>query len=187
MAEPIKEIRFQIPDPEKQKQQDLKELEEALLKHKDAVLEIMEIAGYLKQRGILGIVKGLLGQGDKVLDILVNTANMHENKNTIKNILLLLGTIGMINVTQLEPFLLKLNAGVARVAESEGQQDGKMGYIGLARALKDPEINRAITLILEFLKGMGQDIDDLEKNDPSSSPDEKQMMNSGETLEPKVK
>lgn len=185
MAEPIKDIQFQVPDIQKQKQKEWQEIEEALLNNKDAILETMEIIGYLKQRGILDLVKGLLGQGDKVLDILVNTANMNENKNSIKNILLLLGTIGMINVTQLEPFLLKLNAGVARVAESERQQDGKTGYIGLARALKDPEINRAITLILEFLKGMGQDMSDLEKNKPSSSPDKKQMMNSGETLEPK--
>lgn len=185
MAEPIKDIQFQIPNIEQQRQKELREIEEALLNNKEAVLETMEIIGYLKQRGILDLVKGLLGQGDKVLDILVSTANMNENKNSIKNILLLLGTIGMINVTQLEPFLLKLNAGVARVADSEGRQDGKTGYIGLARALKDPEINRAITLILEFLKGMGQDMSDLEKNKPSSSPDEKQMMDSGETLEPK--
>lgn len=185
MAEPIKDIQFQVPDIEKQKQKELQEIQEALLNNKEAILEMMEILGYLKQRGLLDLVKGLLGQGDKVLDVLVNTANMNENKNTIKNILLLLGTIGMINVTQLEPFLLKLNAGVARVAEVEEQQEGKTGYIELARALKDPEINRAITLMLEFLRGMGQDMSDLEKNKPSSSPDTKQMMDSGETMEPK--
>lgn len=92
-----------------------------------------------------------------------------------------MGTIGMINVTQLEPILLKINAGIARVAEVEDKETEKTSYLGMARALKDPEVNRSITLILEFLRGMGTDISDLEKNEPSSV---EPSVNSGETQEP---
>ncbi|RST77599.1 DUF1641 domain-containing protein [Siminovitchia acidinfaciens] len=181
MAEPIKNIQFKPVDEEEQRKKDLLEIEDALLANKDSILEVMEVMGYLKQRGILDMAKGLLGQGDKVLDIAVNLANMPENKNSLKNLLLLVGTIGMINVTQLEPVLLKLNAGIARVAELEDKEGEKTSYLGMARALKDPEINRSITLLLEFLKGMGTDVSELEKNEPATvSP----KVNTGETQEP---
>lgn len=181
MAEPIKNIQFKPVSEEVQKKRDLMEIEDALLANKDSMLEVLEIISYLKNRGILDMVKGLLGQGDKVLDIAVNLANMPDNKNSIKNLLLLMGTIGMINVTQLEPILLKINAGIARVAEVEDKETEKTSYLGMARALKDPEVNRSITLLLEFLRGMGTDISDLEKNEPSSV---EPSVNSGETQEP---
>ena len=181
MAEPIKNIQFKPVNEEGQRKRDLMEIEDALLANKDSMLEVLEIIGYLKNRGILDMVKGLLGQGDKVLDIAVNLANMPDNKNSIKNLLLLMGTIGMINVTQLEPILLKINAGIARVAEVEDKETEKTSYLGMARALKDPEVNRSITLLLEFLRGMGTDISDLEKNEPSPV---EPSVNSGETQEP---
>lgn len=182
MAEPIKQIRFQEPDPAKKREQDLLEVEEALLENKDAILEIMDIVGYLKQRGILDLAKGALGQGDKVLDVAVNTLNMPENKNTIKNLLLLAGTMGMINVTQLEPLLLKVNAGIAKVAENEHKEPQKTGYFTMARALKDPEVNRSVTLLLDFLKGMGASTEELERNEPAPA---KPNVSSGKTQEPK--
>ncbi|MFD1708596.1 DUF1641 domain-containing protein [Siminovitchia sediminis] len=167
MAEPIKNIQFKPVNEEEQRQNDLKEIEDALIANKDAILDLMKVIGHLKQRGVLDIANGLLGQGDKVLDIAVNLANMPENKNSLKNLMLLVGTIGMLNVTQLEPLLLKLNAGIARAAETAEKEEGKTSYIGMARALRDPEINRSITLLLEFLKGMGTDIGEFEKNDPT--------------------
>ncbi|MBD8005803.1 DUF1641 domain-containing protein [Bacillus norwichensis] len=182
MAEPLKNIQFKQVDEETQKKKDFLEIEEALLTNKDSIMEVIEVIGYLKQRGILDIAKGVLGQGDKVLDIAVNLANMPENKNSIKNLLLLIGTIGMINVTQLEPILLKINAGIARVAEIEEKEAEKTGYLGIARALRDPEINRSITLLLEFLRGMGTDVSHLEKNEPAPADP---SMNTGGTQEPK--
>lgn len=179
MAEPIKNIQFNPVDGEVQRKKDLMEIEDALLANKDSIMEVMEVIGYMKERGILDIAKGLFGQGDKVLDIAVNLANMPENKNSLKNLLLLLGTIGMLNVTQLEPILLKLNAGIARVAEIEEKEGEKTSYLGMARALRDPEINRSITLLLEFLRGMGTDVSELEKNDPATP-----AVDTGKTQEP---
>lgn len=183
MAEPIKNIQFKPVDPEVQRKKDLVEIEDALIANKDSIMEVLEVLGYLKDRGVLDIVKGLFGQGDKVLDIAVNLANMPENKNSLKNLLLLMGTVGMINVTQLEPLLLKLNAGIARVAEIEDKEAERTGYLGIARALRDPQINRSITLLLEFLKGMGTDVSDLEKNEPGPVDP---AINTGKTQEPKI-
>ncbi len=94
---------------------------------------------------------------------IVKALDNPEATNLIKNMLLLVGVLGTINVQQLEPFVVKLNAGVARMAENK-DSDKSLSYLGLAKTLKDPEVNRAISLLIEFLRGMGEDTEDLERN-----------------------
>ncbi|HEY4551660.1 MAG TPA: DUF1641 domain-containing protein [Bacillaceae bacterium] len=180
MAKAIKKIEPITLSPEEMKQQELAELGDALLKHKDAVLETLNVIGAMHERGILELLSGLFGQGEKVLHILVKAADKPENMNTIKNLLLMMGTMGMINVKQLEPLLLKLNSGIARVAETRDNDEEKTGFLDLARALKDKEINRSVTLLLNFLKGMGEETEHLEKN--TNAPKAKHRQ-TGETQE----
>ncbi|MCY8268419.1 DUF1641 domain-containing protein, partial [Bacillus haynesii] len=66
---------------------------------------------------------GLFGQGDKVLDILVKKADTEETANTLKNLLLLFGTLGMLDVKKLEPLILKVNAGVANAVEQKDSEE----------------------------------------------------------------
>lgn len=163
MAKATKLIqRPEITEEDKRKK-DLLEIENALLANKDAILESLRVMKHMHDRGILTLLRGLFGQGDKVLNILVKTADTPETTNMMKNLLLLAGTLGTLNVKELEPFILKINSGIARVADQK-ETDEKIGYLDFARALKDPEINRSVSLLLNFLKGMGQDTRPLERN-----------------------
>jgi uncharacterized protein YjgD (DUF1641 family) len=163
MAKAITQIQRKTLSEEEKRKKDLMEVEDALIDNKEAILESLKVMRNMHDRGILSLLSGLFGQGDKVLDILVRAADKPETSNTLKNMLLMAGTLGMINVKQLEPFLLKIDAGVARMAEA-GDIPEKTSYFDLAKSLKDPEINRAITLLLAFLKGMGQETKELERN-----------------------
>jgi uncharacterized protein YjgD (DUF1641 family) len=163
MAKAINKIqRMEISEEDKRKK-DLEEVENALIQNKDAILESLEVIHHMHERGVLSLLNGLFGQGDKVLDVLVKKVDNPETTNSLKNMLLMAGTIGTINVKQLEPMLLKLNSGIARVAE-KGDTEEKTTLFDLIRSLKDPEINRAVTLMLNFLKGMGQETEQKEKN-----------------------
>lgn len=51
----------------------------------------------------------------------------------------------MLDVKQLEPLILKVNAGVANAVEQKNSEE-KTGYFDIIRSLKDPEINKAVTL-----------------------------------------
>ncbi|PLT35085.1 DUF1641 domain-containing protein [Bacillus sp. V5-8f] len=163
MAKAIKQIQRLEYSEEDKRKKDLLEVENALLENKDAILESLQVMKHMHERGILSLLRGVFGQGDKVLHILVKTADTPETANMLKNLLLLAGTLGTLNVKQLEPFILKINSGIARVSETR-EIDDKVGYFDIARALKDPEINRSVSLLLNFLKGMGQDTEPLERN-----------------------
>ncbi|MBY8913771.1 DUF1641 domain-containing protein [Bacillus sp. YC2] len=163
MAKAIKTIRKQTVTDEEKRRRDLEEIETALLNNKDAILESLHILHHMNERGVLALLRGLFGQGDKVMDIMVKKADTPETANTLKNLLLLTGVLGMIDVKQLEPFIVKINAGVTKAVE-EKDDDKKTGYFDIVRALKDPDINKAVTLLFSFLKGMGGDTSDMERN-----------------------
>ncbi len=77
-------------------------------------MESLHILQHMNERGVLALLRGLFGQGDKVMDILVKKANTPETANMLKNLLLLSGVLGMLDVKQLEPFIVKINAGSQR-------------------------------------------------------------------------
>jgi uncharacterized protein YjgD (DUF1641 family) len=181
MAKAIKKVyRLTVPE-EEQRKNDLSEVEDALIKNKKAILQTLEIMNHMQEKGILSLLNGLFGQGDKVLDVAVKAMDKPENTNTLKNLLLLLGTLGMINVRQLEPFLLKIDAGIARVAEYK-DTDEKTGYLDLVKSIKDPEVNRAITILMQFLKGMGQETEPYEKT-TQDTPEKRANQTKDKTME----
>ncbi|HAQ08091.1 MAG TPA: hypothetical protein DCR24_11415 [Bacillus bacterium] len=177
----IKQIEMTKTD---QKRADLEEVENALLDNKEAILESLDIIKHMHNRGVLSLLSGLFSEGDKVMNVLVKAADKPETTNTLKNLLLMVGVLGTINVQQLEPLLLKLNSGIARVAEYKENDDDKLGYFDIVRSLKDPEINRALAMLFEFLKGMGEDTSGLERT--TQLPEDQDLHNSKDgTLEPK--
>jgi uncharacterized protein YjgD (DUF1641 family) len=162
MAKAIKQIeRIELSEEERRKK-DLREIEDSLLKNKHALLDTLDLVKHMHDRGVIPLLSGLFAEGDKVLQIFIKKADSKETANTLKNLLLMGGILGTLNVKQLEPLLLKLNAGIARVSESKND-DGEIGYFDIVRSLKDPEINRSISLFFEFLKGMGSETSHLER------------------------
>lgn len=183
MAKAITKIQHIELSEEQKRKMDLDEVENALLENKEAILQSLDVIKHMHDRGVLSLVNGLLSEGDKVLNVLVRAADKPEATNTLKNLLLMVGVLGTINVQQLEPLLLKLNSGIARVAEYKDDTD-KLGYFDIVRSLKDPEINRALSLLFEFLKGMGEDTSGLERT--TQLPEEQELHQSQDaTLEPK--
>jgi uncharacterized protein YjgD (DUF1641 family) len=163
MAKAITKIQHIELSEEQRRRMDLQEIETALLDNKEAILKSLDIVRHMNDRGVLSLLSGLFSEGDKVLNVLVKAADKPEATNTLKNLLLMVGVLGTINVQQLEPLLLKLNSGIARVAEYKDNEDEKLGYFDIVRSLKDPEINNALSLLFEFLKGMGEDTRGLER------------------------
>jgi uncharacterized protein YjgD (DUF1641 family) len=182
MAKAITKIQHIELSEEQRRRKDLEEVETALLDNKDAILQSLDVIKHMHDRGVLSLLGGLFSEGDKVLNVLVKAADKPEATNTLKNLLLMVGVLGTINVQQLEPLLLKLNSGIARVAEYKDKEDEKLGYFDIVRSLKDPEINNALSLLFEFLKGMGEDTSGLERT--TQLPEEQDLHQSKEgTLE----
>lgn len=60
--------------------------------------------------------------------------------------------------------------------------DEKTSYFDLVRSLKDPEINKAVTILMQFLKGMGQETEHYEKT-TGETPEKRVNQSKEKTLE----
>ncbi|TDL31410.1 DUF1641 domain-containing protein [Jeotgalibacillus sp. S-D1] len=184
MAKATKVIHRLERSEEDIRREELESIENMLLANKEIVKEVFEILQHMKDRGVLDIVSALFARGDKVMDILVKTADTPETANTLKNLLLMLGTLGTINVQQLEPIILKINTGIARVAELEEHEE-KGGYFTLLRSLNDPDVKRAMAVGVTFLKGIGEKQDELERT--TKTPEEQKHEENERKREGKVR
>ncbi|OAH60342.1 hypothetical protein AWH49_16875 [Domibacillus aminovorans] len=160
MAKPITKIHHIELTEEEKRKQDLLEIEQMLADNKEVIKELFSVINKMKDRNVLNMVNSLFGQGDRVLDIVVKAADKPETANTIKNLLLMLGMLGTLNVQQLEPVILKVNNGIARMAQADKED---AGYVSMIYSLSKPEVKRAISLLFTFLKGMGENKQELER------------------------
>ncbi|MET1179038.1 DUF1641 domain-containing protein [Peribacillus simplex] len=180
MAKATKVINRITLSDEERRRIELEDIERTLLENKEVIKETFEVMKGMQDRGILSMVNSLLKEGDKVLNILVKTADTPETANTLKNLLLILGTLGSLNVQQLEPLILKVNSGIARVAEA-GKTPDKPSYLALMRSLNDQEVKQAMTFLMTFLKGMGEDTSGLERT--TQLPENQQLHKANETAD----
>ncbi len=180
MAKATKMINRITLSEEEKRRIELEDIERTLLENKEVIKETFEVMKGMQDRGILSMVDSLLKEGDKVLNILVKTADTPETANTLKNLLLILGTLGTLNVQQLEPLILKVNSGIARVAEFDKTSE-KPSYLTLLRSFNDQEVKHAMTFLMTFLKGMGEDTSDLERT--TQLPENQHLHKTNETTD----
>lgn len=154
MAKATKVVHKMKVDPETKHARELHELEQLLMEHKEVLGDLLSIADKMKDREILDMVGSSLGQSDKVIHRIVTALQDSDAPQSIKNLLLLFQLLGTINMSEIEPLVLKLNTGIAKAAEYE-HKNKPAGYSGLLGALKDPEVIEGANVLLQILKGMG--------------------------------
>ncbi|WP_243292252.1 DUF1641 domain-containing protein [Bacillus sp. FJAT-47783] len=155
MAKPITTIKKQELTQEEMKQQSLHEIEAAISDNKDAILQSIELMSHMHKTGALEMMNALFARKDEVLKNIVSEANREPNANILKNASQLLMLLGTIDIENLQKMSSKMNDGLREAASSIDSNE-KTSLFQLLSALKDPEINRAITMLLHFLKGLGR-------------------------------
>lgn len=156
MAKPISAIERLVVSDETKREQDLKEIEASLANHKEAVLEAIDLLGNLQDRGILSLLNGLFSQGDEVLRIMVQEVNQPNNSRVLGNLLGLTGILGSIDIDRLKILTEKANNGLKEATETDAVEEPG-NVFELLKVLKDPEVNRSIGMLVQFLKGMGKE------------------------------
>jgi uncharacterized protein YjgD (DUF1641 family) len=83
MAQPIPlTLTPKGPDPAER-------LEDALHKHTDAIVSALELLQLLHDRGVLDLLRGLVGAGDQLVGILTAAAGAPESLRGMRNFILL--------------------------------------------------------------------------------------------------
>ncbi|MFT9849742.1 helical membrane plugin domain-containing protein [Aneurinibacillus sp. REN35] len=155
MAKPTTVVNRNEPTEAEKQAQSLGELIGFVAKNGEALQETLRIIQLLHESGALEVIGGLIESREKVMEIGVSQLSKPTMTRGVNNVM---GAVGMLG--ELEPDTVKkvfegIVNGMQHSAE-EVRAGKKTGMMDLMKAYKDPDINRAMTVMLGFLKGMGQ-------------------------------
>src|SRR5271163_2689034 len=125
-------------------------LEEALNQHTDAIISAVELLQLLDDRGILNLLRGLVGAGDQLTGILASAAGAPESLRGVRNFILLTKFFANMPPEVLESLVHAATKG----AEREKAQAGP-GLLQLLRRAGSENSRHAIAVTLDLLESVG--------------------------------
>jgi len=150
MAKPVP---LQLP-PRDPREELHSRLERAPLEHADALLATYEVLQGLHDRGVLELLRGLLGSGDKVLEVAVDAARTPESVRAIRNFLVLVKTLGEIDPDLFDGFALALPEAMQQ-AKAQGKEPP--GFLAILNKFRSKDLRRGLVAVNSLLEAWGRD------------------------------
>jgi uncharacterized protein YjgD (DUF1641 family) len=126
-------------------------LEDALHKHTDAIVSALELLQLLHDRGVLNLLRGLVGAGDQLAGILTAAAGAPDSLHGIRNFILLTKFFASIPPDVLDGLVRTAGQG----AEREKAQRAP-GVLQLLRRAGSEDSRHAIAVTLDLLESVGK-------------------------------
>src|ERR1700761_2432086 len=120
-------------------------LEQAPIEHAEAVLAGFEVLQGLHDQGVLELVRGVLGGGDKILNLLVEAAKEPEAIRGIRNLIILSKVAGSIDPELLKKFAEALPEALNGVAKA--QQSKAPSLWETLRMLSGENLRRGVAML----------------------------------------
>jgi len=155
MAKPIKVIQKTEPTEEQKKMHSLEKLLSGVSQNTDSLLETLNLIQELHDSGMMDALGSLLKAKEKAAKIAVDQLTRQPVTNMINNAMAAGGILTELDPETTSKLAKSLTAGLKK-AEQGLEADSKLGLFDLMKALKDPDINRAVGFGLNLLKGMGE-------------------------------
>jgi uncharacterized protein YjgD (DUF1641 family) len=149
MAKPI---LFKLP-PRDPREALYQRLENVPKEHAEALLAVCDIIQGLHDRGILELAKGALGSSEKVLQILVNTANSPEVIRGIRN-----GMILAKIADSIDPQLLEGLERAVPEALAEAGKPKPPGLFSVLGKLLSHDTRRVLIATASILESLGKSL-----------------------------
>src|SRR5699024_3386195 len=154
MSKPItNNKRMEIPE-EQTREKNLTETLDLISEHKTAIEKGINLLTTLEESGLLDTIQAFIKHKDTAIDATMEHLDTPKYTDIMENLMRLTLLTGSLNMDDIENCTKRTNEGTseARIAQNmETTTD-----TDLIKALKDPDISRSITMILEFLRGMGK-------------------------------
>ncbi len=148
MAQPI---AFSRRPSEAARQADL--LQDAPIQHAEAILSAYELLELLHSRGILSLLRGLIGSGADVVQIVTEALDQPAFIRAIRNLLLLLKSLGAI-----PPDAIATIAAAVKDDVKREEQHRAPGLIQLFRRLRNEDSRHAVSAMLDVFENLGKEL-----------------------------
>jgi uncharacterized protein YjgD (DUF1641 family) len=150
MAKPIP-----LQLPKRDPQQELRSrLEKAPDEHAEALLAGLDVLQALHDQGVLEILRGVLGGGNKILEIVVDASKSPEAIRGIRNLVIMTKILG-----SMDPELLKKFAEAVPdvlVGAAKAQATPPPGLRETLRILRGKNLRRGLAVANNLLEALGR-------------------------------
>jgi len=126
-------------------------LREAPQRHADAILSALELLQLLHDRGVLDLVRGMVGAGDQLVETLTTAVDTPESVRAIRNFLLLTKFFASIPPDVLSSLVRTATEGAEREKAHRAP-----GLLSLLRRLRSENSRHAIAVTLDLLESVGK-------------------------------
>jgi uncharacterized protein YjgD (DUF1641 family) len=151
MAPPIL-LDLPVRDPRVELQS---RLQDAPAEHAEALLSALEVLQGLHDSGALDMMRGAAGSRDKVLEIIVEAASSPDSIRGIRNLILVVNTIGAIDPEAVATY----SRTVAPALKLMTQQPEPPGLWKLMRDfLWDRDVRRGLSALTTLLRTFGRSL-----------------------------
>lgn len=154
MSKPITDIKKYTISREEQIENDFEEVKEAVADHKDSILKGMKLLQALDEGGTLDTAYAFTNAKHEAIKNIVEEISKEQYTPLLENLPEIVFLLGDLDVKGIREMSSRLNHGLEAMENMEPNQ--KTNFMDLAKALKDPAVNQSITMMLQFLRGMGQ-------------------------------
>jgi len=150
MAKPIP---LQLPNRDPREELRYR-LEQAPLEHAEAVLAGFEVLQGLHDSGTLEVLRGVLGGGNKILEIVVESTKTPEAIRGIRNLLILTKIAGAIDPEILRKFADAAPDALAAAAKAQEMEPPSLWES--LRILRSKNLRRGLAVMNGVLQGLAR-------------------------------
>jgi uncharacterized protein YjgD (DUF1641 family) len=150
MAKPMP-LQLPARDP---REELLSRLDNAPIEHAEALLAAYEVLQGLHDRGVLELLRGLLGSGDKVLETVTEAARAPESVRAIRNLVVLGKTLGEIDPDLFDGFALALPEAM-REARKQGEEPPS--FLAILNKFRSKDLRRGLVAVNSLLEAWGKE------------------------------
>ncbi len=122
-----------------------------------ATAEFQRLLVLAHERGVLRALNHFLEEPDAALGTATDWATQPGNLAVVKHALLFYNTLQSIDPRAVQELLNGLD-GAARAAVTTRDDGRVLGFWGLLRALRDPDVNRGMRFLLRMAAGLGRSV-----------------------------
>ncbi|EAD1385514.1 DUF1641 domain-containing protein [Listeria monocytogenes] len=155
MAEPISTIRDTKKTPEELEQERLEQMKADIAEQDSGFVEIVETVKLLQESGALEALNSAIKARGDITKTFLNEWRKEPMTNAINNMMISSKLLIDTKPEQTEEMIANMK-NAAKKAEESAKKEEIMGMLAMMKALKDPDINRALRYGITFLKEVGQ-------------------------------
>ena len=151
MAQPIP---YQLP-PRDSRAELSARLQNAPEEHAEALLAGYEVLQGLHDSGVLELLRGLLGSGDKVLQTAVDATRTPESVRILRNLMVLAKMLGAIDPDLFEGFVQAIPQAMQK-AQERGEESP--GLLSTLNQFRNKDLLRGIIVVNSLLEIWGREV-----------------------------